>query len=194
MSLLGLLKKRRSVRRYQQKEVPSRVQARLKEVCLRAPSSRDLKPWTFHFVENKQILSLLSELKPKGAEFLAKAPLAVVISATEKDCDTWIEDCSIAAILLQMAVVDAGLGSCWTQVHKRRRHDGSSSEEYVRQVLTLPLDHRILCIIAIGYPVHKPKPIATEALLWDQIWNVPSENSVKPPLKKKKLEKFEVIE
>lgn len=194
MSVLGLLQKRRSIRRYLKKAVPQRLQSRLKEVCLRAPSSRDLCPWTFHFIENELVLSQLSELKPKGAEFIKKAPLAVVISATEKDCDTWIEDCSIAAILLQLAVVDAGLGSCWVQVHKRRRLDGASSEEYVRQVLALPLDHRVLCIITIGYPAQHPKPNATDALLWDQIWRLPSEVAVKPVEKKSKQTKFEVME
>lgn len=172
MSLLSLLRKRRSVRRYLKKPVSPRVQARLKEACLRAPSSRDLQPWTFHFVEKPELLAKLSKLKPHHAAFIKQAPLAVVIGARDKDCDTWIEDCSIAAILLQLAGTDAGLGSCWVQVHKRHTESGDSSEQYVRDCLNLPIEERVLCIIAMGYPAAVPKPIATDKLHWEAIWRM----------------------
>lgn len=172
MSLLSILKKRRSVRRFLKKAISPRIQARLKEACLRAPSSRDIQPWTFHFVEKLELLAKLSQLKAQHAAFIKQAPLAVVISAKDKDCDTWIEDCSIAAILLQLAGTDAGLGSCWVQVHKRRTATGDCSEQYVRECINLPFDDRVLCVIAIGYPVTEPKPIPTEKLRWESIWRM----------------------
>lgn len=172
MNLLPLLRKRRSVRRYLKKSIPIRVQSRLKEACLRAPSSRNIQPWMFHFVENKDILQKLAQCKAKHADFIQQAPLAVVISANPEGCDTWMEDCSIAAILLQMAALDAGLGSCWAQVHKRRHADGQSAEDYVRELMGLPYYQRILCIIALGYPATHPQPIAEEKLNWDRIWRV----------------------
>ena len=172
MSLLTLLRKRRSVRRFLNNPVPQRTQARLKEACLRAPSGNDIQPWTFYFVENPTLRATLSKLKPQHAGFLRQAPLCVVISASDKGCDTWIEDCSIATILLQMAATDAGLGSCWVQVHKRRRADGSSSEEYVREAVGIPVGHRVLCVVALGYPALEPKTNPAEKLLWDRIWRM----------------------
>lgn len=170
MSILSILKKRHSVRRFLKQSIPQRVQSRLKEACLRSPSGRDLQPWTFHFVENKAVLANLAKLKPLHASFLKQSPLAVVISANDKDCDTWIEDCSIAAILLQLAATDAGLGSCWVQVHKRRTADGVNSEEFVCETMGIPIDQRVLCVIAVGYPVSQTKEIPSEKLQWDRIW------------------------
>ena len=50
---------------------------------------------------------------------LETAPLAVVICADETLNDAWIEDCSIASILLQLTAQSIGLGSCWIQIRNR---------------------------------------------------------------------------
>ena len=173
MSILSILRARRSVRKFLKKPVPKRLQARLKEACLRAPSSRDIQPWSFHFIENTGLLTQLSQLKPQHAAFLKQAPLAVVVSVEDSECDTWVEDCSVAAMILQLAAEDAGLGSCWVQVHKRHHADGQTSEEFVCETLGMLKTHRVLCVIALGYPASKPKPIPEDKLPWERIWVFP---------------------
>jgi nitroreductase len=66
--------------------------------------------------------------------------------------DVWIEDCSIAAIIVHLAAVSLGLGGCWIQIRNRRHDAESTSEEYVRKILGLAHPLRVLAIIAVGLP------------------------------------------
>lgn len=54
-----------------------------------------------------------------GAAFLADAAMAVVVMADPLASDVWIEDASIASIMIQLQAEDLGLGSCWIQVRER---------------------------------------------------------------------------
>ncbi|MFC1468202.1 nitroreductase family protein, partial [Verrucomicrobiota bacterium] len=121
--MIELLRERRTIRRYETRAVEAQKVELLKETLLRSPSSRNFRPWEFCFVSDAAKLVELSECKPHGAAFLAGAPLGVVICADPARCDVWIEDASIAAILLQLTAQDLGLGSCWLQV-RNRQHSG----------------------------------------------------------------------
>jgi len=79
------------------------------------------------------------------------APLAVVVCADETKNDVWVEDCSIASILLQLTAQTLGLGSCWIQIRKRMYSDELSSEKYIQNVLNIPENYRVLSIITMGY-------------------------------------------
>jgi nitroreductase len=122
------------------------------EAALRAPSSRGRNPWHFVVVDQLRLLAGLAQAKAHGAEFLAGAPLAIVICAEPERCDVWIEDCAIAAIILQLTAESLGLASCWAQLRLRYRADGSSAEAYVKELLGLPSAWTVPCIIGIGTP------------------------------------------
>ena len=91
----------------------------LKEAVLRSPSSRNFDPWEFIFVDDREILKKLALCKPNGAKFLEHAALGIVICADKQKSNVWIEDCSIASIILRRAAQSIDLGSCWIQVGKR---------------------------------------------------------------------------
>jgi len=125
--MLDILRKRRSIRRYRSKDIEPETIELLKEAALRAPSSRDIKPWRFVFVTDKALLEKLSRAKESGSSFLKGAALGVVVCADEDESDVWIEDCSIASIILQLAGISLGLGSCWIQIRNRMYSDNISS-------------------------------------------------------------------
>jgi nitroreductase len=167
--MLALLRKRRSIRKFLNKKIASKTIRILKESLLRSPSSRNNKPWYFIFVNNTQLLNKLSRCKEHGSSFLAEAPLGIVFCGDEQLSDVWVEDCSIAAILVQMAALSCGLGSCWIQIRNRETGDGTSSEAYVRGLLKIPRRLRIASIIAIGYPDEKKMPIPLKKLFFKKI-------------------------
>lgn len=169
---IKLIRQRRSVREFTGEPLTAAEIGLLKETALRAPSSRNLRPWEFVFVINRELLRQLAECKPHGAEFLTGAALGIVVCADESTCDVWVEDCSIAAIMLQFAAQSLGLGSCWAQVRKRAHDDKLSAEEAVRKLLNLPDSRRILCVIGIGHPVKVPQPLSAESLLRDRVQTV----------------------
>ncbi len=162
--MLELLRKRRSVRRYEDRPIESEKIEQLKEAVLRSPSSRSLNPWEFIFVEDPAVLTALAKAKPHGSSFLKGAKLGVVICADPSRCDVWIEDCSIATILLQLTAQSLGLGSCWIQIRLRQADPDTTSEQYIRHVLGIPDTFSVLSMVAIGYPAEHPEPIAAEKL------------------------------
>lgn len=167
--MLDAVKQRRSIRRYTEQAVSESDVAQLQEAALRAPSSRNLQPWQFVFVTDPELLGALSEAKASFGQFLAGAPLGIVVCADESVSDCWIEDCSIAATVLQLTATDLGLGSCWIQIRGRLHADGQPAEEYVRKLLHLPENMRVLTILAVGHPAEVKQPKPDETLAWDRI-------------------------
>jgi len=149
--LLDLLRKRRSIRQYEERPVEQEKVDLIIEAMLRSPSSRGRNPWEFVVVTEKKKIEELAGCKPHGASFLKNAPLAIVVCAEAERCDVWVEDCSIATLLIHLAAADLDLGSCWVQIRKREHDDQRSAEQYVRQCLGLPEHLSVEAIVAIGY-------------------------------------------
>lgn len=150
--LLELLQNRRSTRQFKSIPITPQQIEQLSEALLRSPSSRGLNPWHFVVIDDPQLLDRLAHAKAHGAEFLAGAPLAVAICADPTRSDVWIEDCAIAAIILQLTAESLGLGSCWAQMRQRFDASGRSAEAKVREILNLPEEWNVDCIIGIGQP------------------------------------------
>jgi nitroreductase len=167
--MIELLRKRRSIRKYTDKSVDRNSLELLIEALLRAPSSRNIKPWEFIVVDDPELLLQLSEAKEHGSGFLRAAQLGIVVCADSTKSDVWIEDSSIASILVQMAAVSLGLGSCWIQIRNRRFHEKKTSEKYIREILGLPKHLKVESIISIGHPGETRKPVAKSELEYAKV-------------------------
>ncbi len=167
--MIDLLRARRSIRTYEDRAVEPEKIDLLKEAALRSPSSRNIKPWAFVFVEDRRLLAGLAGSKPHGAGFLQNAALGVVVCADAGKSDTWIEDCAIATIIVQLAAQSVGLGSCWVQIRGRDHADGQPAEHHIKKLLGLPDHLSVEAIVSIGYPAEKKTPVPTEALNMDKI-------------------------
>lgn len=149
--MINLLRARRSIRKFTEQRVEEEKTKLLQEAVLRSPSSKNGNPWEFIFVDDPELIEKLSQSKPHGAVFLANAPLAVVVLADETKGDVWVEDCSIASILLQLTAQSLGLGSCWVQVRRRAHSETQTAEQYIQKLFDLPDRLRVLSVIGIGY-------------------------------------------
>jgi len=167
--ILDLLRKRRSIRQFAAKPVEQEKIEYLVESMLRSPSSRSLNPWEFVVVQDTDIIEALSKAKPHGATFMKNAPLAIVVCADPKKCDVWVEDCSIASILLHLAATDLGLGSCWVQIRLREHDASKNASGYIAELLKLPDGMEVEAVIAIGYPQEDKAGHPAEKLLHDRV-------------------------
>lgn len=167
--MLDLLRKRRSVRRFTDQAVEEDKIELLIEAMLRSPSSKGRNPWEFIVVTDRQQLAKLAAAKPKGGTFVGHAPMAIVICADPEKCDVWIEDCSIAAIILQLTALDLGLGSCWSQIRRRQHADGNTASDYLRKELGLPDQYEVSAIIGIGYPAEAKEGHDKDQLPYDKV-------------------------
>lgn len=167
--MLDILRQRRSIRHYTSEPLAPEIIDQLKEALLRSPSSRGLDPWEFVFVTDKALLTELATAKPQHAHFLRDAALGIVVLGNEAMADTWIEDCSIATIIVQLACTSLSLGSCWVQIYRRDYAPGISAEQRVRQIVRVPESLRVLSIVSIGHPARHPAPHAVESLDFTKI-------------------------
>ncbi|HDZ36562.1 MAG TPA: NAD(P)H nitroreductase [Thermococcus sp.] len=168
MEFFEVLRKRRSIRRFQDKPVPREIIEKLLEAAFLSPSSFNKRPWHFIVVDEGEKLLALSKAK-LGAAGLATAPLAIVVTADESRSDVWVEDASIAAEHIQLAAFDLGLGTFWVQIRNRMHDESKTAEDYVRELLKIPENYRVLCIIGVGYPAEKKEPHGEEVFEWEKV-------------------------
>lgn len=164
-----LIRLRRSMRKFTSEELAPEEVVTLLKAALMSPTSKRSNSWQFIAVDDKETLDKLSRCKEHGAAFLADAALAIVVMADPLASDVWIEDASVASILIQLQAEDMGLGSCWIQVRERFTATGMSSDEYVHGILDIPLQLQVLSIIAIGHKGMERKPFDEEHLQWEKI-------------------------
>ncbi|TCO06959.1 nitroreductase family protein [Natronoflexus pectinivorans] len=168
-SMLEQIQNRRSCRKFTSQPIGMDFKEQLIKAVLWSPTSKNNRPWEFVFIENKESIEQLSKCKPHGAAFLAGAPLAVVILADPAKSDVWVEDCSIAAILLQMVAEDLGLGSTWIQVRLREHDEKLSASDYVKGIIKASGNLEVASIIAIGYKEREREPYTDDVLLKERV-------------------------
>lgn len=167
--MMELLRTRRSIRKYTEQKIEPEKLDILKEAVLRSPSSKGINPWRFIFIDDLETIQKLKVLKPTGTGPLETAPMAVVFCADETVNDAWIEDCSIAAIILQLTAHSLGLGSCWVHAHYRMYNETVTSEKYIQDLLGIPTHFKVLCAVSVGYPAKPAKSRPVEELQFEKI-------------------------
>jgi len=167
--MIELLRKRRSIRKFSAETIAPETRELLIEAALRSPSSRGINPWEFIVVDDPDILRQLAGAKQHGAEFLKGAPLAIVVCADSTKSDVWVEDCAIAAIIIQLAALSVGLGSCWAQIRNRQHDRDITAEGYLQELLGLPEQIKVECVVGIGYPAERKQPVSAGRLQHDKI-------------------------
>lgn len=153
--MLETLLARRSCRKFDGRAVEAEKTEKLLQAAQLAPTGKNTRPWEFIVVENRETLQKLGNCRKPSQAFLPDTPLAIVVLGDTRKTDTWIEDASIASIVIQLEAERLGLGSCWVQIRLRESNQGMSSEAYVRGLLGIPEHLAVLSIIAVGYPEQK---------------------------------------
>jgi len=167
--MLEIIRNRRSIRKFTDQKIEDEKLELLKEALLRSPTSRNIEPWEFIIIREKERLEKLSLSKPHGAAFLKECDTAFVICADTAKSDVCIEDCSIASIVLQLAAESIGLKSCWAQVRMRNHSESVSSEDYLKNLLNIPENFTVVSAIGVGYPAETREPRAESDLKSEKI-------------------------
>ena len=157
------------MRKFTEEELTQEEVVALLKAALMSPSSKRSNCWQFVVVDDKETLQKLSRCKAMASTFLADAALGIVVLADPLASDVWIEDASIASLMIQLQAEDMGLGSCWIQVRERFTATGIPSGDFVHNVLDIPLQLQVLSIVAIGHKGMERKPFNEEHLQWEKI-------------------------
>lgn len=164
-----LIAKRRSMRKFTSEPLTADEVQLLLRSALISPTSKHTNGWQFIAVDDREILDKLADCKSNGATFLKEAPFAVVVLGDTEVTDAWIEDCAIAAIMMQLQAEDLGLGSCWAHFRNRFTADGTPSRDAICELLSVPAPYEPLCVIAFGHKGMERKLFDEDRLQWEKV-------------------------
>ncbi|MBQ2909807.1 MAG: nitroreductase family protein [Bacilli bacterium] len=142
---------RRSIRKYLDKEISDEDIKKILKAGMNAPTARNLKPYEFVVVRNKETLSKLSEMK-KNAYFAKDSNVTIVLLAKELS-DYWQQDLGAVSENMLLEATRLGIGSCWVGITPNQDY-----ENYVRGVLGIPQEVRVFSLMTLGYPGEVKQP------------------------------------
>lgn len=143
---------RRSIRKYQNKEVEDQKIQKLLKAAVAAPSAGNEQPWHFVIIKDRTRLDHLAEVHPY-AKMLKEAPLAIAVCADlnkQRHQGFWVQDCSAATQNILLEAVSLNLGTVWIGCHPAQ-----AREKAVSEYLELPAEFKTLSLIAVGYPAEQ---------------------------------------
>ena len=175
MRYTELLKKRRSIRDFQDRTVPiGTLEEIIEESCL-APSSGNRQAWRFVIIHDKRMLrrisdeckrNILIEIESDPEAYMSRyrgvmangehnifynAPCLVLVVGP-KDNHTLQIDCTLVAFQIMLAAVARGLGTCWIGAGIYLKDPRLLDE------ICMTEEHRIVAPIVLGYPERIPAP------------------------------------
>ncbi|MBQ2541673.1 MAG: nitroreductase family protein [Paludibacteraceae bacterium] len=170
----SLCQRRRSIRKYQNREVePEKIEYML-QCALMAPSSKRTNPWEFVVVRRVETLRKMQACRTYGSGMFETAMAAIVVAVDSSLTDTWQADGAIAAEHLLLAAEEQGLGACWCQIYGRAVNDPDgnpcgSSEELIRELCGIPETLNVLCVVSLGYKDEERREYDFEKLKYEKI-------------------------
>ena len=138
------IKSRHSVRKFKPDPVNDLVIRDAIECAARAPTARNLQPWLFGVIKNKEMLLKIAGTTDNG-KFIADSPLCFAVFG-EKGEKYYLEDCCAATENLILALQAYGINSCWVAGEKKEY------AETIRTFLGVPEKYTLVSLVAAGYP------------------------------------------
>lgn len=149
---LEFLKRRRSIRMFQNKMIPDDEIEMILKAARWTPSASNRQPWQFIVIKDKELLKTLSNLTIYGY-FIAQAPVAIAIVGKISESPNWyIQDTTLASMSIMLMAWSLGIGTCWI---------GSLDREKTKELLNIGKKDYLLTVLPLGYikgDIPKPTP------------------------------------
>lgn len=164
MDVMEAVKRRCSVRSYQDRRVEEEKLRGILEAARLAPSAGNRQEWRFIVIRDKDTRGRLMKAA-KNQAFVSQAPVVIACCA---QTDNHIMSCGQVCYPIDLAIAiehmvlkatEEGLGTCWV---------GAFYEDQVKEVLGIPKDTRVVELLTVGYPV-KPCPVKKDRLSLGEI-------------------------
>ncbi len=153
MEFYDVIKTRRSIRKFSQREISDDVIIRLIDAARFAPSAANAQPVRFAVINNercKEIFPLTRWAKLLGEKGTPKAgeePTAYIFVMTDEEISFNDEaDASLAIENIVLAAWCEGIGSCIL---------GSIDRKRIAEIINMPEDWVLNYAVALGYPAQE---------------------------------------
>jgi nitroreductase len=144
MNETNAIKSRRSTRTYSRRQVPHDVIDDVLDCARLSPTARNIQPWFFVAVTEKETLSAIGYIADHG-RFIADCSVCFAVFC-RKDEKYYLEDGCATTMNIIHALNLHGVGSCWVAGDKKPYCADVSKLLYVGDEYTL------VSLISAGYP------------------------------------------
>ena len=149
MSVIEVIKKRRSIRRYRPARISDEDLRSILEAARLAPSAGNRQPWYFIVVREKSTKERLAEAAAHQM-FIADADVIIVGISDPNRSPRWYDkDIMIAMEHMVLVATELGYGTCWI---------GAFDEDKVKDILGIPEEYRVIALLPVGVPAESPEP------------------------------------
>ncbi|MBT3310473.1 MAG: nitroreductase [Desulfobacterales bacterium] len=161
---MQIITERRSVRKYEEKEIPNEILNELLKAVQWAPSWANTQCWEIIVIKDKDIRHKMQDtITPKNpcSKAIVAAPVLIAFcgklkqagyykeNATTKFGDWFMYDLGLATQNLCLAAQSFGLGTVIA---------GSFDHAKAKEILKLPEGYEVVTLVPIGYPDGNTKP------------------------------------
>jgi len=163
MNFENVIRTRRSIRRFEARDVPESTVSELLDLARHAPSSMNGQPWHFVVVRAGETKTRLAEIKNRycppakrdfSANFLCEAPLVIVVCVDDRTSyGRGLENGILATSTLLLAARDRGLGTVYMSAYATEE---PALAEDIRRLLSIPAGISPVTMIPMGYPAETP--------------------------------------
>ena len=175
MEAIEAIMTRRSVRKFEERQIPDDVIEKILNAGTYAPSALSLQPWAFVVVQDQQFLQKVSDyckpillshmkgaheglsdlfrsmLETPGYSIYYDAPAVIMIVGKSGNRFREI-DCSLCAENMMLAAHALGLGSCWIG-----STDVAFDNKEIMAGFRIPEGYSPVGTISFGYPAETPE-------------------------------------
>ena len=160
--LMEIIKERRSIRKYEEKDIPEELVSRVLDTVKWAPSWVNTQCWEVVVVKDKIIKEGLQATISKGnpaAKSIVAAPVVLAVcgrlgksgyykdKVSTKFGDWYMFDVGLATQTICLAACDFGLGTVIV---------GLFDHDRAKEILNVPAGYELVVLIPMGYPAKTP--------------------------------------
>lgn len=148
--------RRRSIRKYEEKEITDKEVELLLRAGMAAPSAHNKQPWEFIVTKKREILNEVAKRHPY-AKMLNNAPLCIVVCANsekQKVEGFYVQDCAAAIQNILVQGQDMGLGGVWIGIYPYKE-----LIDMIKESFLIPDDIIPIAMISIGHPAEEKHEI-----------------------------------
>ncbi len=146
-TVIEVIKTRRSIRKFQEKQLDEETIKKIIEMGTWAPSGLNNQPWKFVIVKDKEMKDKLAE-KTRYSHIIKNAPVCIAVFLDNSQSYDRVKDIQAIGACIQnmlLTVHAFGLGGVWLGEILNRK-------EEVEKLLEVPSELELMAVVALGYP------------------------------------------
>lgn len=159
MSTYDLILNRRTIRKFEQKKITQEMLKKYVNAARLAPSAANRQPLKYAVVHSKEKVNKVFDCV-KWAGYLApdynpkenERPTAFIAVCVDTNISKSGYEMDIGAAVenIVLTALEDGVGACWM---------GAIDRPKIAEILNLPENLTLSCVVALGYSAEKPKEV-----------------------------------